>query len=66
MLGDAGAVQLLLDQLKTLAPYQQQQQTGLADTLQALLFSCCGHPSNLQQMAEAGAAQQLTAGECSL
>jgi hypothetical protein len=55
-------VQQLLEQLEGLAPYQQHQQAGVADTLQALLFACCGHPSNLQQLADAGTAQQLTLG----
>lgn len=63
-LGDAGAVQRLVEDLKALAPAQQQQEhTGLVDTLQALLFTCCGHASNLQQSVEAGAVQQLTLGE---
>jgi hypothetical protein len=56
-------VQLLLEQLGGLAPYQQQQQAGVSDTLQALVFACCGHPSNLQQLADAEAALQLTLGE---
>jgi hypothetical protein len=34
-----------------------------SDTLQALLFACCGHPSNLQQLVDAGAVQQLAQGE---
>lgn len=63
VLGDAGAVQQLVEDLKSLAPAQQQQQGGLVDTLQALLFSCCGHTSNLQLLLNSGAAEQLTQGE---
>jgi hypothetical protein len=63
-LGAAGAVQRLVEDLKAFAAAQhQQEQAGLVGTLQALLFTCCGHASNLQQSVDAGVVQQLTQGE---
>lgn len=42
---------------------QQQQRASVWEALQALLFACCGHPSNLQQLVDAGAMQQLAQGK---
>jgi hypothetical protein len=57
-------VQRLVQDLKAFASAQHhQEQAGFVDTLQALLFTCCGHANNLQQSVDAGAVQQLTQGK---
>lgn len=60
-LGQAGAVAWLVTDLRALAQQPQQQPAGLVDTLQALLFTCCGHASNVQQLLGTGGLEQLTA-----